>query len=633
MIDRLSVSRRIVLVLAIGVATPAFVSIQSLVNFRQALLEARGAEVRHLDEVVWSTVAGFYDRAIKGQMTEEAAKDAAKSAVRAMRYDGTNYFFIWDMSGTGVVHGGNPSLEGKNFLTGPNATSNPGVADMVSKLVSIARDKQEGFAYYKIPKPGETTPLDKIGYSKLFSPWNWAIGTGAYVTDIDAVFWSRAKSDLAVTVGCTILAGLLSFVLGRDLSRALRRLTAAMKGLAAGNLTAAIPAVSRRDEVGMMARTVQVFRDNALRAQALEKEASDLQGRRAAEDEAVRREAEERAAAVSAALVVGSIGAGLERLATGDLTYRLEETLPPAYEKLRTDLNSATSQLGQVIRGIISHTSAIQSGAGEITHAADDLSGRTEHQAASLEQTAAALSQITTTVKRTAAGSDEARTVVAAACDDAERTESVVRGAVAAMGEIEKSSTQISQIIGVIDEIAFQTNLLALNAGVEAARAGEAGRGFAVVASEVRALAQRSAQAAKEIKVLISASTQQVSQGVKLVGDAGQALDRIMGRVNEVNATIGKIAASAQEQAAALHQVNAAVNQMDQVTQQNAAMVEQTTAAGHTLQNEAEELVRLTGRFRVESATSRSANEAGQSQSGTAMPVRLTARSAHIRTG
>ncbi len=566
-------------------------------------------------------------------MTEEAAEEAAKSAVRAMRYDGTNYYFIWDMSGTGVVHGGNPSLEGKNFLTGPNATSNPGVADMVSKLVSVARDKKEGFAYYKIPKPGETRPLDKIGYTKLFAPWNWAIGTGAYVTDIDAVFWSKAKSDLAVVVGLTILAGLFSYFLGRDLSGALRRLTAAMRGLAAGDLTAAIPAVSRRDEVGMMARAVQVFRDNALRTQALEKEASDLQGRRAAEDEAVRREAEERSAAASAALVVGSIGAGLERLATGDLTYRLEQALPPAYEKLRTDLNSATSQLGQVIRGIVSATFAIQSGAGEITHAADDLSGRTENQAASLEETAAALHQITTTVKRTAAGSSEARKVVAAACDDAERTGSVVRDAVAAMTEIEGSSTQISQIIGVIDEIAFQTNLLALNAGVEAARAGEAGRGFAVVASEVRALAQRSAQAAKEIKVLISASTQQVSRGVKLVGDAGQALDRIMGRVSEINATILEIAASAEEQAAALHQVNAAVNQMDQVTQQNAAMVEQSTAAGHTLQHEAEELVRLTGGFRVDSMTSRSAKETSQSQSGMVTPIRLTVSNARYGTG
>jgi methyl-accepting chemotaxis protein len=242
---------------------------------------------------------------------------------------------------------------------------------------------------------------------------------------------------------------------------------------------------------------------------------------------------------------------------------------------------------------------AIKAGTDEISASSNDLSKRTEQQAASLEQTAAALDQITATVKKTAEGAVQARSAVATAKTDAETSGGVVGHAVTAMGEIEQSSRQISNIIGVIDEIAFQTNLLALNAGVEAARAGDAGRGFAVVASEVRALAHRSAQAAKEIKDLISASNAQVAVGVNLVGETGKALTRIVAQIAEINGVVTDIAASAQEQAIGLNEVNTAVNQMDQVTQQNAAMVEQSTAASYALASEAEDLTRMMSQFKV----------------------------------
>ncbi|MFZ1965250.1 MAG: PAS domain-containing methyl-accepting chemotaxis protein [Roseiarcus sp.] len=296
---------------------------------------------------------------------------------------------------------------------------------------------------------------------------------------------------------------------------------------------------------------------------------------------------------------VKKIGAGLSRLAEGDLEQRIEEPFIPALEPLRVDFNASLEALENSMSAIAANTQAIRTGTGEISTAADDLSRRTEQQASSLEETAAALEQITATVKKTAEGAKHARDVVSTAKVDADKSGKVVREAMAAMTGIEKSSKQISQIIGVIDEIAFQTNLLALNAGVEAARAGDAGRGFAVVASEVRALAQRSAEAAKEIKGLISASTAQVDQGVLLVTQTGEALARIVAQVVEINGIITNIAASAQEQATGLQQVNTAVNEMDHVTQKNAAMVEETTAAAHALADETEELGRLVARYQI----------------------------------
>jgi methyl-accepting chemotaxis protein len=301
-------------------------------------------------------------------------------------------------------------------------------------------------------------------------------------------------------------------------------------------------------------------------------------------------------------VAVNKIAESLSRLAEGDLAQRVDTAFIGALEPLRLDFNKSVDALEKTTTAIVASASTIQSGANEISAAADDLSRRTEQQASSLEETAAALEEITATVKKTAEGAKHARDVVANAKVDGDKSGAVVREAMAAMTGIDKSSKQISQIIGVIDEIAFQTNLLALNAGVEAARAGDAGRGFAVVASEVRALAQRSAEAAKEIKGLISTSTAQVDQGVLLVTQTGQALERIVAQVMEINDVIANIAASAQEQATGLQQVNTAVADMDQVTQKNAAMVEETTAASHALAGEAGELRKLMNHFSASQA-------------------------------
>ena len=317
----------------------------------------------------------------------------------------------------------------------------------------------------------------------------------------------------------------------------------------------------------------------------------------AAEDE--RRKAAETLAAQQAERdhAVDELAKGPKNLAEHDLTYRITAELPESFRQLQADFNSAMAQMEQAILSVSRATDTINTGTAEISSASDDLSRRTESQAASLEETAAAVSEITTKVRQTAEGASRAREVVGAARTEAGKGADIVRQAISAMNTIDASSQQITQIIGVIDEIAFQTNLLALNAGVEAARAGDAGRGFAVVAQEVRALAGRSADAAKEIKHLIASSRTQVEQGVKLVGQTGTSLDRISERVSEIEQVVGVIANAAGEQATGLAEVNAAVDQMDQSTQQNAAMVEEATAATHNLARQSSDLNEIISGF------------------------------------
>ncbi len=414
---------------------------------------------------------------------------------------------------------------------------------------------------------------------------------------------SRVTKSAILATFVLIIGGLAAVMVGGFFATRtwivapMKGLSSTMDRLAKGDFQVRVEGEDRRDELGGMARAVQVFKDAGLEKQRLE--AETVAQRSLTEQDRVSAEQAKAQTAKEQAQVVTSIGTGLERLSAGDLTFQLKEAFAPEYDKLRADFNGAMSQLQQTMKTVVGRTHGLRSGGQEITQASDDLSKRTEQQAASLEETAAALDQITATVKKTADGAIEARKVVAMAKDDAEKSGAIVREAVGAMTRIEDSSRQIGQIIGVIDEIAFQTNLLALNAGVEAARAGDAGRGFAVVASEVRALAQRSAEAAKEIKALISASTDQVAQGVDLVGQTGRALTRIAEQVAQINGVVTEIAASAQEQATGLHQVNAAVNQMDQVTQQNAAMVEEATAAAHSLREETDALSDLIAQFRV----------------------------------
>ncbi|NTJ42900.1 HAMP domain-containing protein [Agrobacterium larrymoorei] len=429
----------------------------------------------------------------------------------------------------------------------------------------------------------------------------WYLG---FVVDSKAAYASVSEFRLAAVIATVLaVAGMIAFLiflLSRMVVKPVTQMTSAMEKLAAGTLDTAIPGQERTDQLGSMASAVAVFRTNALERQRLEGDAE--RNRNLTEQERAERERHSAQDAADIQFAVDALAGGLANLSEGNLNYRIDTPFVARMDRLRNDFNASIAKLNAALVNVGHNAKAIDAGASEIRHSADDLAKRTEQQAASVEETAAALEEITTTVKDSAKRAEEVGRLVERARTNAEQSGVVVGDAVKAMQGIEESSSGISKIIGVIDEIAFQTNLLALNAGVEAARAGEAGKGFAVVAQEVRELAQRSANAAKEIKTLISASTTQVEAGVELVGNAGKALETIVAEVQEINKHINAIVLASREQSTGLQEINTAINTIDQGTQQNAAMVEEQTAASHGLASEAAALNALIEQFQLSNA-------------------------------
>jgi methyl-accepting chemotaxis protein len=459
-----------------------------------------------------------------------------------------------------------------------NPASAPGaIADFRAKFTELEEEMSNTSDKIEAIAKSDTDRAERLGRTGRLLMW---IAVAAAVVFAGAIAWLARRLVVAPITG-----------LAKD-----------MNALASGELDLQIAGADRPDEIGEIGRAVRAFQTLIVERSRTEAEAEQRRHAAAAEAEHAA-QAERAARAQALARVVEDLATGLTKLSAGELRFRLHRPFEAEYERLRGDFNAAMAKMEATLQTIIGAAGAIHEGAGEIGGGAENLSRRTEAQAAGLEQTAAALEEITTTVKRTAQGAGRARKVMADSKQAAETSGEVVQRAAEAMRGIEASSQQIATITSVIDEIAFQTNLLALNAGVEAARAGDAGRGFAVVASEVRALAQRSAQAAKEIKTLIATSGDQVELGVRMVDETNASLGQIAERVASVHDLIVEISASAEEQSTGLAQINTAVNQMDTMTQQNAALVEESTAATLALSGEVGRLFELVGQFQVGEAT------------------------------
>jgi methyl-accepting chemotaxis protein len=578
----------------VGVLMAAF-AVATYLQIRtasQAIYDDRFNLLRTQVESAISILDAYNQREKAGEMTHEAAQAEAFKILSKVKFEPSGYVFGYDYSVVQRFHP-SPVNIGKDMSGQVDQAGTYFSKDMVEKGRAGG-----GRTIYYWSKPGqpEDQRFHKGSYSAAFEPWQLVVSSGVYLDDLERQI-NTAIWKALIACGIIAAAGIgAGFYFIRSITRPLQDVHRALEAVAGENVTTIIPNTELNNEIGMMAKATKSLQDKVRERHTMSEREVAQQMALDGERESNQRMQRDEAAAQTR--VVSTIGQALEQIARGDLTVRCAD-LGQAYAALRDNFNDALSHLEAAMSKVSAKGGDISVSKDEIRRASNDLSQRTERQAASLEETSAAIDQLSVAVRHTAEGAHEASKRVHAVSTEATRSDAVVTQAIEAMSGIEKSSDEIGKIIGVIDDIAFQTNLLALNAGVEAARAGDSGKGFAVVAQEVRELAQRSAAAAREIKDQIARSSGQVDQGVRLVGETGEALKRISDQIKAANDIVSKIAHGAAEQDSTLRSISTSINQLDAATQQNAAMAEETTASAESLASDTDELLNLIRGFRV----------------------------------
>ncbi len=606
----------IVLIIAMGV---------QLMGLRDRLWSDREDLIQSQVESTMSILAFYQQRVEDGEMSLDEAQTAARDVSRSMRYGNNDYMFFYTTDGVRVMHP-RRDLEGQSGWDAQDPNGVFYIRDMVK-----AAQSGGGFSGYQYKRLDSDALSPKMAYSAMFEPWDWMIATGVYIDDLDAIFQSEMLKALGWLGGALVLLIGAAVPIALSLTRPIAAITQNMKQLADGDLDTEILGAGRNDEIGDMAKAVEVFKENGRKVNRMTAAEVEAEARRQEERTRMMQElqtefgnvvdaaiggdfsrrvevefpdAELNALAGSVNSLVETVDRGvsetgevLAALAETNLTRRVTGSYEGAFDKLKRDTNAVADKLVEIVGQIKSTSRGLKTATGEILSGANDLSERTTKQAATIEETSAAMEQLAQTVIENAKRAEEASVKSRSVSQTAEEGGEVMRDANTAMEQITHSSAKISNIIGMIDDIAFQTNLLALNASVEAARAGEAGKGFAVVAVEVRRLAQSAAEASSEVKALIEQSAEEVSGGSKLVASAAEKLEAMLEAVKANNVLMEGIARESREQASAIEEVNVAVRQMDEMTQHNAALVEETNAAIEQTESQASELDNIVAVF------------------------------------